>query len=48
MTSPRSARARSKSFGVGATPTFFINGKKMLTAPSIEEFDKAFASAVKS
>jgi protein-disulfide isomerase len=37
-----------EEFGVGATPTFFINGKKMLTAPSIEEFDKAFASAVKS
>jgi protein-disulfide isomerase len=37
-----------ESFGVSATPTFFINGKKMTAAPSLEEFDKAFASAVKS
>jgi protein-disulfide isomerase len=37
-----------ETFGVSATPTFFINGKKMTAAPSIEEFDKAFASAVKS
>jgi protein-disulfide isomerase len=36
------------AFGVGATPTFFINGKKMTTAPTLEEFDKAFASAAKS
>ena len=38
----------SDTFGVGATPTFFINGKKMTTAPTLEEFDKAFASAAKS
>jgi len=37
-----------ENFGVGATPTFFINGKKLTAAPTIEEFDKAFASAVKS
>jgi protein-disulfide isomerase len=38
----------AETFGVGATPTFFINGKKMTTAPTLEEFDKAFASAAKS
>ncbi len=38
----------SDTFGVGATPTFFINGKKMAAAPTLDEFDKAFASAVKS
>jgi len=36
------------SFGVGSTPTFFINGKKMTGAPTIEEFDKAFAPLLKS
>jgi protein-disulfide isomerase len=36
------------TFGVGATPTFFINGKKMTAAPTLDEFDKAFASALKS
>jgi protein-disulfide isomerase len=36
------------SFGVGSTPTFFINGKKMTGAPTIEEFDKAFAALLKS
>jgi protein-disulfide isomerase len=38
----------AETFGVGATPTFFINGKKMAAAPTLEEFDKAFASAAKS
>jgi protein-disulfide isomerase len=38
----------SEKFGVNATPTFFINGKKMSAAPTLEEFDKAFASALKS
>jgi protein-disulfide isomerase len=27
-------------FGVNATPTFFINGKRLQAAPVIEEFDK--------
>jgi protein-disulfide isomerase len=35
-------------FGVGSTPTFFINGKKMTGAPTVEEFDKAFAALLKS
>ncbi len=30
----------SDTFGVNATPTFFINGKKLQEAPSIEAFDK--------
>ena len=30
----------SDVFGVSATPSFFINGKRHLTAPTIEEFDK--------
>jgi protein-disulfide isomerase len=38
----------SEKFGVNATPTFFINGKKMSGAPTLDEFDKAFASALKS
>jgi protein-disulfide isomerase len=36
------------TFGVNATPTFFINGRKFPAAPTLEEFDKAFASAAKS
>jgi protein-disulfide isomerase len=27
-------------FGVNATPTFFINGKRLQAAPTLEEFDK--------
>lgn len=27
-------------FGVNATPTFFINGKRLQAAPTVEEFDK--------
>jgi protein-disulfide isomerase len=27
-------------FGINSTPTFFINGKRLQTAPTIEEFDK--------
>ena len=38
----------SKEFGVDATPTFFINGKKLADAPTIEAFDKAIAESVKS
>jgi protein-disulfide isomerase len=30
----------SETFGVNATPTFFINGKRLQAAPVIEEFDK--------
>jgi protein-disulfide isomerase len=42
-------RARAVDpFGVSATPTFFINGRKFTAAPTLEEFDKAFASAAKS
>ncbi|HWB46413.1 MAG TPA: DsbA family protein [Hyphomicrobiaceae bacterium] len=38
----------SKDFGVNATPTFFINGKRMTAAPVLAEFDKAFAPILKS
>jgi protein-disulfide isomerase len=30
----------SDTFGVNATPTFFINGKKLQEAPTLEAFDK--------
>jgi protein-disulfide isomerase len=30
----------SDKFGVGATPTFFINGKRLTEAPTLENFDK--------
>jgi len=30
----------SEVFGVNATPTFFINGKRLQTAPELAEFDK--------
>jgi protein-disulfide isomerase len=38
----------SDTFGVNATPTFFINGKKMSAGPTLDEFDKAFGSLLKS
>jgi protein-disulfide isomerase len=38
----------AETFGVNSTPTFFINGKRMNAAPSLEEFDKAFSSILKS
>jgi protein-disulfide isomerase len=38
----------SEKFGVNATPTFFINGKRLQEAPTIEAFDKAIAGLVKS
>jgi protein-disulfide isomerase len=42
-------RARAADvFGVNSTPTFFINGKRMVGAPTVEEFDKAFSSLLKS
>jgi protein-disulfide isomerase len=37
----------SQVFGVDATPTFFVNGKR-LEGASIEDFDKAFAPILKS
>jgi protein-disulfide isomerase len=41
-------RARaSETFGVDATPTFFINGKK-LAGVGLEDFEKAFAAILKS
>lgn len=42
-------RARgADTFGVNATPTFFINGKKMNAGATLDEFDKAFSSILKS
>ena len=42
-------RARAAdTFGVNSTPTFFINGKKMSGGPTLDEFDKAFGSILKS
>ena len=38
----------SKDFGVDATPTFFINGKRLQDAPTLEAFDKAIGEIVKS
>ena len=38
----------SDVFGVDATPTFFVNGKRMTTGPTIEEFEKLFAPILKS
>jgi protein-disulfide isomerase len=38
----------ANEFGVNSTPTFFINGKRLEGAPTVEEFDKAFASQSKS
>ena len=38
----------SDVFGVNATPTFFINGKKLTAGPTLDEFEKAFASILKS
>lgn len=35
-------------FGVDATPSFFINGKRFTSAPTFEEFEKAFAGILKS
>ena len=45
MTSSKIRSRAADSFGVNSTPTFFINGKKMTGAPTLEEFDKAFAAA---
>lgn len=34
-----------RDFGVRATPTFFINGKRLQGGPTIESFDRAIAEA---
>jgi protein-disulfide isomerase len=40
-------RARASDvFGVSATPTFFINGKRHVTAPTVEEFEKTLQPLV--
>ena len=38
----------SSKFGVNATPSFFINGKRLSDAPTIENFDKAFEQLLKA
>lgn len=38
----------NEKFGVNATPTFFINGKRMQDAPTIENFDKMLTPLLKS
>ncbi|HEX6610320.1 MAG TPA: DsbA family protein [Hyphomicrobiaceae bacterium] len=38
----------SDKFGVNSTPTFFINGKRLQEAPTVEAFDKALAPLLKS
>jgi protein-disulfide isomerase len=38
----------SDKFGVNSTPTFFINGKRLAGALSIEEMEKEFAPYLKS
>jgi protein-disulfide isomerase len=38
----------AEQFGVDATPSFFINGKRFTGAPVLEEFEKAFAQYLKS
>jgi protein-disulfide isomerase len=38
----------SETFGVDATPAFFINGKRLTAAPTIEAFEKAIGEIVKS
>jgi protein-disulfide isomerase len=38
----------AEQFGVDATPSFFINGKRFTGSPVLEEFEKAFASYLKS
>jgi protein-disulfide isomerase len=38
----------SDKFGVNSTPTFFVNGKRLAGALSIEEMEKEFAPYLKS
>lgn len=46
VTSIRSKAA--DKFGVSSTPTFFINGKRLQEAPTLEAFDKALTPLLKS
>jgi protein-disulfide isomerase len=46
VTSIRSKAA--DKFGVSSTPTFFVNGKRLQDAPTVEAFDKALAPLLKS
>jgi protein-disulfide isomerase len=41
-------RDRGSSFGVNATPTFFINGKKYEGALSMDDLDKAIGPLVQN
>ena len=42
LTQIEAIRSRaSEKFGVGSTPTFFINGKRLEGAPTIAAFDRA-------
>lgn len=38
----------NKSLGVRSTPTFFINGKKLAEAPTVEAFDKVLEPLLKA
>ena len=38
--------AAARSYGVGGTPTFFINGKMVLGAESFENFEKVIDSVL--
>lgn len=38
----------AEQFGVDATPSFFINGKRFTGSPVLEEFEKAFGQYLKS
>jgi protein-disulfide isomerase len=38
----------AEKFGVNATPTFFVNGKRLSGALSIEELETEFAPYLKS
>ena len=40
--------AGEKEFGVESTPTFFINGKKLIGAQSYDKFDEALKAAAKA
>jgi protein-disulfide isomerase len=37
----------AETFGVSATPSFFINGKKLTEPPTVEGFDKALEPLLK-
>jgi protein-disulfide isomerase len=38
----------NKDFGVRATPSFFVNGKRIKGAATIEKFDELIAAEAKS